>query len=136
MNYRKNSPSMAHVIAFPFIWMPFFAIILLDILISLYHFVCFPLYGIEKVKRSEYVIIFDRNRLDYLNPLEKLFCMYCGYVNGFLLYAKEISGRTEKYWCGVMHDDKSGIKSRRDQTEMDFSRFGDAEDFHEKYGKR
>ncbi len=134
MIYRKKSPSWAHAIVFPFIWLPLFAIILLDFLISLYHSVCFPLCGIEKVKRSEYVIVFDRSRLEYLNLPEKLFCIYCGYVNGFFLYAKEIAGRTEGYWCGVMHEKRPGAKERIDQA--DFPRFGDPEDFHERYGNR
>jgi hypothetical protein len=76
----------------------------------------------------------DRNKLAYLNPFEKLGCMYCGYANGFLLYAKEIAGRTEKYWCGIMHDDKPGFKAHPDQSRQNFARFGDKDDLKEKYG--
>lgn len=59
--------------------------------------------------------------------------MYCGYANGFLLYAKEIAGRTEKYWCGVMHESKPGFKTQESQVRQDFARYGDEEDFKKKY---
>jgi hypothetical protein len=117
----------------PFIWLPLVGIIFLDLLTSLYQALCFPLYGLEKVKRSTYILIMDRNKLAYLTSLEKLDCMYCGYANGFLLYAKEIAGRTEKYWCGIMHENKPGFKTQANQVEQDFARFGDEEDFKKKY---
>ena len=136
MDYRRFRISRfwSHLISMPFIWAPLVAVLFLDFMTSLYQFICFPLYKLEKVKRREYILINDRARLDYLNLPEKLSCMYCGYVNGFLLYAKEIAGRTEKYWCGIMHDEKHGFKPHVDQAERDFSRFGDKEDFYRKYG--
>jgi len=42
----------------------------MDMSISLYQFICFPLYGIPKVKRQDY-IVFDRQYLHYLNFIEK-----------------------------------------------------------------
>lgn len=124
-----------HFISVPFIWLPLLALLLLDLMVSVYHLICFPLYGLEKVKRSAYIQVMDRPRLQYLNGFEKLGCMYCGYANGFLLYAKEIAGRTEKYWCGIMHQDKPGFKAHPDQIEQKFAKFGDAKDFKNKYGK-
>jgi hypothetical protein len=61
--------------------------------------------------------------------------MYCGYVNGVLLYLKEMAGRTEKYWCGIMHQNKPGFKPQEDQKEKDFAIYGDKKDFLEKYGE-
>lgn len=123
-----------HLFSAPFIWLPLIGLLFLDILVTLYQAICFPIYKMEKVKRSEYILVRDRNKLKYLNPLEKLGCMYCGYGNGFLLYAKEIAGRTEKYWCGIKHEAKPGFKPQVDQTERNFSEFGDEADFHKKYG--
>jgi len=137
MNYRKYQSQRVwlHFLTAPFIWLPLLALLLLDVLISIYQFICFPIYRIEKVKRSAYILVRDRNKLAYLNPLEKLACMYCGYSNGFLLYAKEIAGRTEKYWCGVKHEARPGFKPQADQTKQGFSDFGDEADFLKKYGK-
>ena len=45
----------------------------------------------------------DRHRLEYLNALQKLNCVYCGYVNGLIGYAREIASRTEQYWCPIKH---------------------------------
>jgi len=136
MNYRKfrNQRFWRHAFSFPFIWLPVLPLIVLDITVSVYQFICFPLYGLEKVKRSEHILVRDRARLDYLEPLEKVDCMYCGYANGVLLYIKEIAGRTEKYWCGIMHENKPGFVPQKSQVEQDFAQFGDKHDFKQKYG--
>ena len=63
---------------------------------------CFPIYGIARVRRSVYIVI-DRQHLAYLNAIEKFNCMYCGYANGVLAYVREIAGRTEQYWCPIRH---------------------------------
>ena len=78
---------------------PFLA---LDLWISIYQAVCFPMYGIEHVRRSDYFII-DRHHLRYLNAVEKLNCFYCSYTNGLIAYVREIAGRTEQYWCPIKH---------------------------------
>lgn len=136
MDYRKyrSQKFWWHFISSPFIWLPLIGILVLDLLVTIYQEICFPIYGLEKVKRSEHILIMDRTKLAYLDPLEKLGCMYCGYANGFLLYAKEIAGRTEKYWCGIMHEGRPGFKAHPDQLKQDFARFGDESDLKEKYG--
>ncbi len=136
MNYRKHfkENKIGHFFSVPFIWAPLPFFIFLDIVIEIYHQTCFPIYGLEKVKRSEYIQILDRSRLKYLNLLEKVSCMYCGYANGLLLYLKEITGRTESYWCGVMHENKPGFKIHSDQVERQFPEFGDEKKFKERYG--
>ena len=136
MDYRhfQNERYLRHLVSTPFIWAPLVAVVFLDVMVSLYQAVCFPLYRLQKVKRSDYIQIMDRSRLEYLSGLEKLDCMYCGYVNGFLLYAKEISGRTEKYWCGIMHSSKPGFVVSEEHKQRKFARYGDAQEFYKKYG--
>jgi len=76
--------------------------LLLDLFVSLFQAVCFPIYGIVKVRRADY-FVFDRHHLAYLNALEKLNCAYCSYANGLIAYAREIVARTEQYWCPIKH---------------------------------
>ena len=76
--------------------------LLLDLWVSLYQLICFPIYGIERVRRSDYIAM-DRRKLAYLNAIEKANCDYCSYANGLLAYAREIAGRTEQYWCPIKH---------------------------------
>ena len=45
----------------------------------------------------------DRHHLAYLNGIEKLNCVFCGYANGVFAYLREIAGRTEQYWCPIRH---------------------------------
>ena len=137
MNYRKYQSTRLwlHFLTAPLIWLPLPFVLALDLVTTIYHFVCFPIYKINYVKRSDYILVMDRNKLTYLNGLEKLACMYCGYTNGVLRYMKEIAGRTEKYWCGVMHEGRPGFKTQEDQKTQNFSPFGDQEDFEKKYGK-
>lgn len=61
-----------------------------------------PLYRISEVDRSDFITV-DRHRLAYRNVIEKLNCVFCGYANGVLTYAREIAARTEQYWCPIKH---------------------------------
>ena len=97
----------------------------LDVFVSIYQAVCFPVYGIEKVRRCDY-LIFDRHHLAYLNALQKLNCAYCAYANGLLGYVIEIAARTEKYWCPIKHA-RRVIGAHGHYAA--FSDFGDAESY-------
>ena len=118
------------VITAPVIYGMIVPFVILDITITLYQWICFPVYGIEKVKRGDY-FIFDRAHLAYLNILEALNCAYCSYGNGLMAYAGEIAGRTEQYWCPIKHARKAVTAH---QHYIDFADFGDAETFRKKYG--
>lgn len=80
--------------------LPVFA--LLNAFISLYQAVCFPIYGIPRVRRLAH-LVFDRSGLPYLNLVEKFNCFYCSYGNGVVSYAREVAARTEQYWCPIKH---------------------------------
>ncbi|MGZ3319880.1 MAG: hypothetical protein ACXU9C_02755 [Xanthobacteraceae bacterium] len=68
------------VLTAPIIYAVIVPLVLLDLFVTVYQSVCFPVYGIPKVRRREY-LIFDRHHLAYLNALEKLNCAYCSYAN-------------------------------------------------------
>jgi hypothetical protein len=76
--------------------------LLLDAAVALYQCVCFPIYGIPKVRRKDY-LVFDRGRLAYLNTIEKVGCVYCSYANGLLALITEIAARSEQYFCPIKH---------------------------------
>ena len=113
------------VLTAPVIYAMIIPFVLLDVFITIYQAVCFPIYRIEKVKRRNF-ITFDRKHLSYLNGLEKLNCMYCSYGNGLLAYAVEIAGRTEKHWCPIKHAKRM---EGRHAHYQEFVEFGDAEGF-------
>ena len=110
MEFKKyvKTRLLRHIISIPFIWMMIIPCIITDIMIEIYHRICFPLYGLPYVKRSKYIRI-DRHKLKYLSLVQKINCMYCGYANGLLHYASTIAGVTEYYWCGIMHQKKNGF---------------------------
>ena len=97
---RESSP--VNLLTAPIIYSLIAPIALLDLWITLYQALCFPLYGIARVRRSTYIVI-DRHHLAYLNAIEKANCMFCGYANGVFAYTREIAGRTEQYWCPIRH---------------------------------
>ncbi|MDD8021758.1 MAG: hypothetical protein PHX82_01445 [Paracoccaceae bacterium] len=101
---------------------------LLDLFVTLYQAICFPIYHIAKVRRRDHIVI-DRHNLGYLNAIQKLNCMYCGYGNGVISYAREISARTEKYWCPIKHARR--VKGAHNYY-GEFCDFGSAEEFQEK----
>ena len=116
------------ILTAPFIYACIIPFVLLDLFISTYQAVCFPVYGIPKARRRDYMAI-DRNKLRYLNAVEGLNCMYCSYANGLLAYVVEIAGRTEQHWCPIRH-------ARRLQKTHDryshFLPYGDAAAYRKK----
>ena len=80
-------------------WIPF---LLMDLFVTVYQAICFPVYRIPKVRRSDYMV-FDRSELPYLNLIEKFNCFYCSYGNGVAAYTREVAARTEQYWCPIKH---------------------------------
>lgn len=90
------------IVTAPVIYALIAPLFLLDLFVTAYQAVCFPVYGILKVRRGDY-LVFDRYHLAYLNALEKLNCAYCAYANGLIAYVREIASRTEQYWCPIKH---------------------------------
>jgi hypothetical protein len=94
--------SILVILTAPVIWSCLLPFACLDLFVSVYQSLCFGIYGIPKVRRSDYLLM-DRRRLAYLNFLEKLNCEYCAYGNGVLAYVSEVAARTEQYWCPIKH---------------------------------
>jgi hypothetical protein len=90
------------ILSVPLIYACAIPFLLLDLSVTLYQSVCFPIYGVPKVRRRDY-LIFDRGRLAYLNAVEKVGCVYCSYANGLLAYIAEIAARTEQRFCPIKH---------------------------------
>lgn len=91
-----------HMLSAPFIYAVIVPLLLLDLFVSLYQLVCFPLYRIARVRRRDY-FLYDRSHLAYLNALERFNCRYCAYATGLIGYCREVIGRTEQYWCPIKH---------------------------------
>lgn len=105
-------------------WIPF---LLLDLFVTLYQAICFPVYGIPKAQRRDY-LVFDREGLKYLNAIEKFNCFYCSYCNGVAAFAREVAARTEQYWCPIKHARRLRAPHERYPQFFDF---GDAEAFRQ-----
>lgn len=109
----------------PFIYGLIVPMLLLDLALTLYQRVCFPLYRIQTVRRKD-CWVYDRGHLAYLNALEKLNCAYCSYGNGLAAYFTEIASRTEQYWCPIKHSRRILHAHSRYSRFVDY---GDAENF-------
>lgn len=126
LQYFRDAP-LKHILSVPIIWAVLFPALLLDLTVTLFHCICFPIYGIPKVKRSDY-IVFDRQYLDYLNIIEKLNCAYCSYFNGLIAYIQEIAARTEQFWCPIKHARRISTLHSRYQQFLDY---GDAASYRQ-----
>lgn len=126
LRYLATTP-MLHLLSAPIIWAVLIPAFILDGFVSFYQWVCFPIYKIAKVKRSDY-IIFDRHRLAYLNIVEKFNCLYCSYFNGLMGYISEIAARTEQYWCPIRH--ASRVKSIHSRYQR-FFEYGDSSNYRQ-----
>ncbi len=120
-----------NLITGPIIYSMIVPMLFLDLCVSFYQATCFPIYGITKVRRGDY-IIFDRQQLEYLNFIEKFHCTYCAYGNGLMAYVSEIVGRTEEYFCPIKHARKAlGNHARYAR----FLGYGEAADYAAKLEK-
>lgn len=125
--YIKDAP-IKHILTAPIVWSGLLPAFFLDAFVSFYQAVCFPIYGIPKVERGDY-IVFDRQYLNYLNLIEKINCAYCSYFNGLIAYVQEIAARTEQYWCPIKH--ASRLKNLHSRY-RNFLDYGDAETYRKR----
>ncbi|WP_298435171.1 hypothetical protein [Geobacter sp.] len=124
LRYLVEAQPLA-ILTAPLIYAGFIPFLLLDLFVTLYQAVCFPVYGIPKVRRRDY-LVFDRESLPYLNLIEKFNCFYCSYANGIAAFTREVGARTEQYWCPIKHARRMLAPHRRYSR---FFEYGDAESF-------
>jgi len=91
-----------NLITGPIIYGMIIPLAILDLFVSFYQATCFPIYGIAKVRRGDF-IVFDRQQLEYLNFIEKFHCTYCAYGSGLIAYVYAIVAKTEEYFCPIKH---------------------------------
>jgi hypothetical protein len=91
-----------YLLGLPVIYSMAFPLMLLDLSATVYQHICFRIYGIARVRRFAYLVI-DHHRLPYLNPIEKVHCVYCSYANQVIAYAREIIARSEQFFCPIKH---------------------------------
>lgn len=117
-----------NLITGPIIYAMIIPLVITDVFLTFYQLTCFPIYGIKKVRRADY-IIFDRQQLNYLNFIEKFHCTYCAYGSGMIAYISEIVARTEQYFCPIKHARKIlGTHARYAR----FLEYGEAENYEAK----
>jgi hypothetical protein len=124
VQFLHDSPWL-NILSAPIIWSCLLPALFMDLVVTIYQALCFPIYGIPKVKRENY-IVFDTQYLNYLNLIEKLNCAYCSYFNGLIAYIQEIAARTEQYWCPIKHARRISTLHSRYQK---FFSYGDAENY-------
>lgn len=124
LTFLRRSP-IANILVSPFIYGLVVPILILDLGVSIYQAVCFTVWRIQPVRRADYMVN-DRHRLPYLNLIEKLNCLYCGYANGVIAYTREVASRTEQYWCPIKH----ALRVRSPHPRYPgFLAYGDTRDF-------
>lgn len=117
-----------NLITGPIIYAMVIPLFMIDLCVSFYQWACFPIYGIAKVRRTDY-IVFDRHYLSYLNFIEKFHCTYCAYGAGLVAYVGEVIARTEQYFCPIKHARKIlGTHKRYNR----FLAYGEAEAYEAK----
>jgi hypothetical protein len=124
LRYLAEAPPL-YVLTAPVIYAALLPLLLLDLTVSMYQAICFPVYRIPRVRRGDH-FVFDRHRLPYLNWIERANCFYCAYANGLMAYAREIVARTEQFWCPIKHARRRGDPHGRYPNFFDY---GDVEGY-------
>lgn len=125
--YFKEVP-LIHFLVAPLIYAMVIPAIFLDMILFVYQQVVFRVFKFQFIKRSDY-IVYDRHFLQYLNPVEKLNCIYCSYFNGLMHYAAAIASRTEFYFCPIKHAKKIAYAHEHYQK---YFVYGDAQNYQER----
>ena len=73
--YIRNAP-IATIASAPIICGMILPLVFLDLTITLYQQICFRIYAIPMVRRSDYLTIDRHYLLPYLNLIEKVNCVY------------------------------------------------------------
>ncbi len=120
--YLRNS-QVRFFLSAPVIYGMIVPLVFLDLTVTLYQHICFRIYRVPRVRRNDYMYI-DRHYLPYLNLIEKLNCVYCGYGNGLIEYCREVVARTEQFWCPIKHARRTPDPHHRTAKFFDY---GDAE---------
>ncbi len=124
VSFLRHSPFATLIVA-PVAYGLILPFAVLDLGVTLFQLICFSAWGMERVRRADYIIV-DRHRLAYLNGIQKLNCLYCGYANGVIAYTRETASRTEQYWCPIRHALRVRSPHPRYRRFVDY---GDAEGF-------
>ncbi len=128
--YLYSAP-LAFILSAPVIYGMIVPLMFLDLTVTLYQHICFRIYGVPRVRRNEYLYI-DRHYLPYLNLIEKINCVYCGYGNGLIEYSREVIARTEQFWCPIKHARRTPDPHHRTAKFFDY---GDADAWRENLEK-
>ena len=99
--YFLNLPLRVHLTS-PFVYGMVIPFAILDLSVIVFQAICFWAWKIPKIRRRDHVVL-DRHHLAYLNGIEKLNCIFCGYANGVINFTRQVAGRTEEYWCPIKH---------------------------------
>lgn len=130
IRFLAETSLISYLIA-PVVYSMIIPAVIMDLFVSFYQMVCFPVFRIPKVHRKEYISL-DKYKLKYLNWIERINCDFCGYFNGVIGYAREVASRTEQYFCPIKHALKTrGLHSRHAR----FLTYGDPTDLHEKFAQ-
>lgn len=131
--YRKDDSSrflkdLFIILTAPVIYLQIIPALLLDVFVTIYQKICFPIYDIPPVDRSKY-ISFDRHKLNFLSPIKKINCLYCKYFNGVMSYVREVAARTEVFWCPL----KNKFRESPHQYYNNFADRGEPREFDIRY---
>ena len=119
---------LVHFLTVPLIYAMVIPAIIFDVILFIYQQVVFRVFKFKLIKRSDYMV-FDHQYLEYLNPVEKLNCLYCSYFNGLMQYASAIASRSELYFCPIKHAKKVMYQHEHYQ---DYLAYGDEDNYQEK----
>ena len=113
-----------NLITGPMIYSVIVPLLVLDAFVTLYQYLCFPIYQVKPFRRSDF-IVFDRQELKYLDWISKFHCTYCAYAVGLIGFVSAVIGATEAYFCPIKHHSKNSHASNRTYSYVAFEQADD-----------
>ena len=97
-----------NIITGPLIYGMLVPLVLLDLSVWVYQYVCFPVYKLPRIVRAPFNA-FDRQELRYLDWVSKAHCSYCAYAMGVAAFSSAVIQATEAYFCPIKHQHKLAV---------------------------
>ena len=100
--YQKDPSILISILTIFSSYVCIIPLVVLDVFLWQFQHIYFRFHNIPQITRKEYVII-DRYELKGLYFWQKVNCVYCGYANGIVAFAKAIVNQMEIYSCAIKH---------------------------------
>ncbi|MBU0457920.1 hypothetical protein KKF03_00540 [Patescibacteria group bacterium] len=117
---NKWPPMPIVIIGIIYVYFEIIFFIAAHIICILHQTIVFTLFGAPKFPLKDFIVL-DRGKLNKLNWVQRVGCLYCGYANGLMAWIKATVNVTEVYSCAIKHS----VRKQGQEHQKGFYEYGE-----------